>query len=151
MEPLRRTAAPALWIAALACAVHQTPAPTPSGFRDLPRLARLLGAEHLVVEVDWLPGCRPSDRSLAGARDFLERYARPASGVEVRLDEEIPWTPPGTGVTRRDARRLAARHRAPADPGGDPALYLLFVPRRDVEGATTGRRGVAYTAIPRSV
>ncbi len=126
---------------ALGCSIHHPPRPDPAapgpGQGD-----RILSARRILVEIDWLPGSRPSQTSVEGAQRFLERYAQPAEGVRVALHELIPRLPGGRpfveGQVVSDDQVFAlhrARRNLVPEPGTEH-LYLLFVPRRfDAEEA----------------
>jgi hypothetical protein len=121
------------------CAIARPPLPAPADAPALANADRLLVAERIVVEIDWLPGCRPAEGTLDGIRWFLQEYAAPRHGVEVILDEEI------ADDTGGDWLRLERSHRLPAPGGAVAALHLLFVPRF-ASGELRERRGLAYPA-----
>lgn len=112
-----------------------------------PTVEALLTAPRIRVEIDWLPGCRPTPETVAGVRTFLTVYAAPPGGVDVVLDEAIASDPEGgdlrsgEAVSATDVRRIAARHRQ-EDVPGSASIYLLFVSR--FEDETRFHRGVAY-------
>jgi len=133
------------------CVFAAPRAPTPADSRALAKAARLLRAPELVVEVDWIKGCRPSNQTQEGIREFLERYARPVRGVRVVLDEEISALAPGVPIPENRAlsdlqiRELVRRHRNLLQEGDAESIYLLFIPRRlpDQGGS---QRGEAFVA-----
>jgi len=132
------------------CVFSAPRAPTAPDSRALGRAARLLRAPQLLVEVDWIQGCRPADQTQQGIREFLERYARPVRGVRVVLDEEISALAPGVPIPENRAlsdlqiQELAQRHRSLRPEGEAESIYLLFIPRRLPDGNGGGQRGQAF-------
>jgi hypothetical protein len=47
-------------------------------------------SKRLIVEIDWVEGCRPGPRTLAGFEKVLRRYVPATRTIEVALDQEIP-------------------------------------------------------------
>jgi hypothetical protein len=131
-----------------ACATLRSPRATPASPIVEARLASLFAASRIEVEVDWLPGCRPSRATLDGVQAFVARGAAPRDGVAVLLDEEIREVPGGSAVVTGDAlsegeiRAIEKARRRPPAPGV-ASLYLLFVSRFPAE-ETRFRRGVAF-------
>ena len=115
--------------------------PVESLARDLDR--RLLAegyADELIVEVDWVAGCEPGLKTIAGLERILDKYLAPGLKYEIYLDDEIPlelWQPETNPLSEieklvrqfaSDDVKRAARleHR-----------YVLFVP------SAGGRNGFA--------
>jgi hypothetical protein len=138
--------------AAAGCVFPAPRVPLPPDPRALKQAARLLRAPELVVEVDWITGCMPGVQTQEGIREFLERYAKPALGVRLFLDEEIGELAPGIPIpeTRMlsdlQIHELARRHRNLALQGGAESIYLLFIPHRVPDGSGQGERGEAFVA-----
>jgi len=134
---------------ALGCSFHHPPRPDPAapgtGQGD-----RFLSARRILVEIDWLPGSRPSPRSVEGAQRFLERYAQPQDGVRVVLHESIRRLPGGRPATAGQvisddqAFALHRGHRNLVPEAGAEHLYLLFVPRRFDREEARYTLGVAF-------
>jgi hypothetical protein len=126
--------------------------PLPPDSRELGQAARLLRASALVVEIDWITGCMPSVRTQEGIREFLERYAKPARGVHLVLDEEIGELAPGVPIPgdRRlsglQIHELARQHRNLVSQGGAESIYLLFIPHSAPDASGHGERGQAFVA-----
>lgn len=150
---MRRRAAAKLSIALIAaagldaCSLAPAPRPPRPSPPSPASVEALLTAPRIRVEIDWLPGCRPSPETVSGVRTFLAAYAAPTEGVDVVLDQEIETDPErgalraGEAVSAASLHRIAARHRQPGVPGS-ASIYLLFVPR--FEDETRFHRGVAY-------
>ena len=99
-------------------------------------------AQKLIVEVDWVEGCKPGPKTIAGLSRLLDRYLADGLGFEIALGDEIPlevWTPLASesdGVEQL-VRRFAAG--APSEEAGVEHRYILFLPRAG------GRNGYATT------
>ncbi len=136
--------------AAAGCVFAAPRVPIPPDPRALAQAARLLRAPELAVEIDWITGCVPSVQTQEGIRAFLERYAKPARGVRLVLDEEIGELAPGIPIpesrmlTDLQIHELARRHRNQILRGGAESIYLLFIPRRAPTGSAQGERGQAF-------
>ncbi len=130
-----------------ACSFGGAPRPARPPAASPASVEALLTAPRIRVEIDWLPGCRPTPETVEGVRTFLTAYAAPSEGVEVVLDQEIATDPErgdlrtGEAVSAASLHRIAARHRQPDAPGS-ASIYLLFVSR--FEDETRFHRGVAY-------
>jgi hypothetical protein len=116
------------------CAFVRPPQAIPPPTLGVAHADRLLRAERIEVEIDWLPGCRPAAATVDGIQSFLREYAAPAQGVEVWLDEEIASGRDG------DEWRTMETHRRPERGGAVESIYLLFVPRL-APGELRPRRG----------
>jgi hypothetical protein len=47
-------------------------------------------ADLVVVEIDWVAGCKPGPRTVEGLREILVEHGPAGRPVELRLDDEIP-------------------------------------------------------------
>ena len=89
-----------------------------------------LVSSKLVVEIDWVEGSRPSDRSVRAIGDVLREHCEEGKQIEIRLDDEIPrsvWVeaPDRSGLEELVAHNLDGD---PADWRRAELLYVLFVP-----------------------
>lgn len=140
----------ALALLASACAFQRPPRPTPPAPGVEGAVSALLTAERIEVEIDWLPGARPSAATTRGIHDLLATHVAPPGGVTVVLDEEIaqgkagPAFVAGAPLSEAEWWALERAHRRPARVAA-PSLYLLFVPRFAPDEPRF-RRGVAYPA-----
>jgi len=134
------------------CVFPAPKSPLPPDPRELETAARLLRAPALVVEIDWITGCIPSLQTREGIRAFLERYAKPAGGVRLVLDEEIGELAPGVPIPEDrklsdlQIHELAKQHRNLVLQGGAESIYLLFIPHHAPDGSGQGERGRAFVA-----
>lgn len=91
-----------------------------------------LATRRLVIEVDWVEGCRPGPRTLDGLRKTLERYSPPGRPFEIVVDEEIPraeWE----ACCRTDPTTLVATHldRTSSYEQGIEVNYVLVAPYQE--------------------
>lgn len=116
---------------------YQAVAPDGSSFPS-ERLANqidpwLLGerfSHQLVVEIDWIEGCKPGPQAVAGLKSILTKYSS-HHNVEIVNDTEIPraeWDNLGSMPNRFDrlVQKYAGIERASAP--GTEWRYVLFVP-----------------------
>ncbi len=131
---------------AFAACVHAiAPRPSPPSPSATAAAVRLLRASELVVYVEWLPGAAPSDVELAGAREFLLRYARPELGVRIVSGGELPPVEPDDApLTDAVLWQLVRVRPIPPEPGGTATIRLLFVPRLAGDASGRGERGHAF-------
>ncbi len=78
----------------------------------------------LVIEIDWLEGCKPRRKAIDALRECAIRWCDKPDGIEVVLDEEIPQSAiPKEGVTDASHNVLFARH-ANRIPREDTTYYI---------------------------
>ena len=92
--------------------------------------------DGLIVEIDWVEGCKPGPRTLRGFERVLHRYVPASRQIEIVLDDEIPLVAWDDNIERagHDAtiQRLVevfAGTVARPEPGVEKR-YVLFVPER---------------------
>jgi tetratricopeptide (TPR) repeat protein len=87
--------------------------------------------ERLIVEIDWVDGCRPGERTLAGFDRILRRYVPSDRELQVTLDEEIPQSAWEEASKKRDPVKALVEQFAGVGPvaeSGTERRYVLFVP-----------------------
>lgn len=94
---------------------------------------------QLVVEVQYMPGARPDESSLAALQDFLEKYLEKSS-VTMLDPEEIP---PGgqESYSPDDVRRLEKEYRQEYTTENRLSSYAIFL---DGEYQSQNVLGIAY-------
>ena len=86
-------------------------------------------ADALVVEIDWVEGCKPGPRTLAGFERILRRYV-PADRISLKLDDEIPLDAWSDDHARNEVGPLIERFAGTVTlfERGVDKRYVLFVP-----------------------
>jgi tetratricopeptide (TPR) repeat protein len=95
--------------------------------------ARLLSpfwTKRLIVEVDWVEGCKPKPKALTALQKTIDRYTDLGDNAEIILDDVIPWdrwdTVRTTGTTSLVKEYL---DHLPGDEQGTEVVYLLYAPK----------------------
>ncbi|MCP3979586.1 MAG: hypothetical protein GY716_09690 [bacterium] len=112
------------------------PFPASTLARDLDRsLLAEGGADRLVVEVDWVEGCKPGPKTIAGLDRILDKYLADGLDYSIELDDEIPadrWDDREPVLPLiRDLILEFAADGFPRSPPGHERRYAIFVPAAD--------------------
>ncbi len=99
-------------------------------------------AKKVVIEVDWVEGCKPGPLTLAGLQRVVEKYGPPGRPVEIRTDDEIPLSEWESSAKSNDGERVEAlvgAHAEPVHETGVEPRYILFAPlsKRGLFGFST--------------
>lgn len=99
-------------------------------------------AKKVVIEVDWVEGCKPGPLTLAGLQRVVEKYGPPGRPVEIRTDDEIPlreWESTAKSDDDQRIDALVSAHAEPVHETGVEPRYILFAPlsKRGLFGFST--------------
>lgn len=96
---------------------------------------------HLVVEVRYVTGFRPTDAALQNLQAFLNARLNKPGGIEVRLGSALPG--PGRATwSDSDIRALERQHRTVFTDGTTIAAWLVFLDGEYAASASV--LGIAY-------
>ncbi len=97
--------------------------------------------DHLVVQVQYVEGMRPTQDGLDEIEAFLEARLDKPGGVEIRVDEDAIGPATGNTYSASDIRSLEEEHRTLYTSGDTLAAYLLVV---DGQYQQENVLGIAY-------
>ena len=80
--------------------------------------------ERLLIEVDYLAGCRPSDYALENLERIATWHCDKPGGIEVRLDDEIPFDPQTFRATPEACRETGGAMRGMSAASVPPEARL---------------------------
>ncbi|MDQ7780713.1 MAG: hypothetical protein RDV41_13545 [Planctomycetota bacterium] len=110
---------------------------------DLP--VQLLSPTHcarLVVEIDYVKGCKPSDCAIDGLKEMLGKFCDKPAGIEVVVDEELTDIEPRAAISDANCAELRKQHESLRAGEKTAKLYVLFVPfLSDYKHRQKGSRG----------
>ena len=95
--------------------------------------------DQLIVEIQYMPGSKPTAESIENLRDFLVQHLDKSS-VTIPDPKEIP-SGGQESYTATDVRELEEQHREQFTEGSTLASYALFL---DGEFSTRNVLGIAY-------
>ena len=97
--------------------------------------------DHLVVEVQYVAGFRPTDAALQALGTFLNARLNKGGGIEVRLGAAIP-SPGKATYSDSDIRAFEKQHRTVYTTGSTLAAWMIFLDGASADGANV--LGIAY-------
>ncbi|MBI5359568.1 MAG: hypothetical protein HZA48_03195 [Planctomycetes bacterium] len=81
----------------------------------------------LLVEVDYISGCVPSESALFGLKQILEKYCAKPDGIRVALNDEIPL-PDSWAGTEDEITALSEKYKNLPVQTGTARAYIIYVP-----------------------
>lgn len=113
-----------------------------------PFLLTGLVTRKVVVEVDWVEGCEPAKKALAGAERFLRRYVPSSIDIVFEKDDTIPrkeWERALKEDRYERTDKIVEAHidHPPDQVEGVESIYVLYTPRSSVKRRWSGDLGEA--------
>lgn len=95
----------------------------------------------LVVEIDYVTGCKPDDYAIGGLRKILSKYCYKPDGIEIVVDDEITSIGKAEAVSDSDCYDIFYEYADIEIPEGAFHLYILYIPYLADRPSGKGSRG----------
>jgi hypothetical protein len=103
--------------------------------------------QHLIVEIDYIEGCRPDPDVLQTFTRALRTLCEKPEGIRVLVDDEIPDSE-GDTHSAEAVYQIAQRWRSIATPENTAHIYVLYLRKAPTRPLLHGPHGIPIILIP---